>query len=294
MNTASSNATSASSRNPIIAMPLPRYLAAVAAAVCAACTTLPQTGTKPPPAAIAVPETARAVLRPVAFAQLPGWADDTLTDVWPAFTNGCTTLVAQEATAAIWREPCAATVAIDSRDAAAVRTFFERHFTAYQALTPEGKDAGLATGYYEPLLNGSRIRSEQYRYPLYAPPDDLLTIDLVELYPELKDKRRHGRDHRWSARNARRSACGGTRDRRRSAFHPARRAGISRHHLAAVDPAAESSRPRSGYRRRDPGAAARGFFLGLRRRCGAPGWPHEAGRASLAALAEGRAAAFMM
>ena len=193
MNTASSNATSASSRNQIIAMPLPRYLAAVAAAVCAACTTLPQTGIKPPPPAVAVPDTARAVFRPVAFAELPGWADDTLTDAWPAFTNGCTTLVAQEATAAIWRESCAATVAIDSRDATAVRTFFERHFTAYQALTPEGKDTGLVTGYYEPLLNGSRTRREQYRYPLYAPPDDLLTIDLVELYPELKDKRLRGR-----------------------------------------------------------------------------------------------------
>jgi membrane-bound lytic murein transglycosylase A len=174
-------------------MLLPRCLAVVAAAVCAACTTLPQTGIKPPPPAVAVPDTERAVLRSVAFSQLPGWADDTLADAWPAFTTGCTTLVAQEATAAIWREPCAATVAIDPRDAAAMRTFFERHFTAYQALTPEGKDTGLVTGYYEPLLNGSRTRREQYRYPLYAPPDDLLTIDLVELYPELKDKRLRGR-----------------------------------------------------------------------------------------------------
>ena len=173
-------------------MLLPRCLA-VAAAVCAGCTTLPQTGAKPSPPSVAVADSARAVLRPVAFAELPGWSEDTLADAWPAFTTGCTALVAQEATAALWREPCAATVAVDPRDAAAVRTFFERHFTAYQALTPDGKDAGLVTGYYEPLLNGSRIRSEHYRYPLYAPPDDLLTIDLVELYPELKDKRLRGR-----------------------------------------------------------------------------------------------------
>ena len=172
-------------------MPLPRCLAVAAAALCAACTTLPQTGTKPP--SVAVADATRAVLRPVAFAELPGWSEDTLADAWPAFTTGCTALVTQETTAAVWREPCAAAVAIDPRDAAAVRTFFERHFTAYQARTPDGEDAGLATGYYEPLLNGSRIQSEQYRYPLYAPPDDLLTIDLVELYPELKDKRLRGR-----------------------------------------------------------------------------------------------------
>jgi membrane-bound lytic murein transglycosylase A len=154
---------------------------------------LPPTGIKPPPPSVVVPETTRTVLRPVAFAQLPGWGDDTLVDAWPAFAVGCAALVAQSATTAIWREPCAAAVAIDPRDAATVRTFFERHFTAYQALTPDGKDTGLATGYYEPLLNGSRTRSGQYRYPLYAPPDDLLTIDLTELYPELKDKRLRGR-----------------------------------------------------------------------------------------------------
>src|SRR5207244_12267650 len=38
-----------------------------------------------------------------------------------------------------------------------------------------------------------RIRSEQDLYPRYAPPDDLLTIDLIELYPALKDKRLRGR-----------------------------------------------------------------------------------------------------
>ena len=51
----------------------------------------------------------------------------------------------------------------------------------------------MITGYYEPLLAGSRIRSARNRVPLYAAPDDLLTIDLTELYPELKDKRLRGR-----------------------------------------------------------------------------------------------------
>ena len=37
------------------------------------------------------------------------------------------------------------------------------------------------------------VRSARYGVPLYAAPDDLLTIDLTELYPELKDKRLRGR-----------------------------------------------------------------------------------------------------
>jgi len=162
-------------------------------ALCAACSTLPPSTPKAPSPAAVTAEPERAQFRPVAFQDLPGWADDTLADAWPAFTAGCTTLVARAATAAIWREPCAAATSIDPRQSTAVRTFFEQHFTAYRALAPDGQESGLVTGYYEPLLSGSRVRSERNRYPLYAPPDDLLTIDLSELYPELKDKRLRGR-----------------------------------------------------------------------------------------------------
>jgi membrane-bound lytic murein transglycosylase A len=154
--------------------------------LCAACTTLPTV--KP---TVAPPS--HALLRPVPFAEIPGWTDDMLADAWPALASGCARLATQPATEAVWREPCDAAAAIDRPDTLAARTFFERHFTAYRALDPEGGDTGIVTGYYEPLLNGSRTRNERYRYPLYAPPDDLLTIDLTGLYPELADKRLRGR-----------------------------------------------------------------------------------------------------
>lgn len=132
-------------------------------------------------------------LRAVAFADLPSWGDDTQADAWPSFSYGCTPLLAQARSAAIWRDACTAAAAVDPRNSSAVRAFFERHFTAYQVLDADGSDTGLVTGYYEPLLHGARQRDQRYRYPLYAPPDDLLTIDLVELYPELKDRRVRGR-----------------------------------------------------------------------------------------------------
>ena len=183
MNTARSSATPASSSIHPIALFLPKLSVAVAAALVAACVT--------PPAPQRTPATMH--LRAVAFAELPGWADDALAEAWPSFSAGCSALLAQPASAAIWSDVCTAATAVDRPGTVAARAFFERHFTAYQALTPDGKDTGLVTGYYEPLLNGSRTRSEQYRFPLYAPPDDLLTIDLAELYPELKDKRLRGR-----------------------------------------------------------------------------------------------------
>ncbi|HEX8009418.1 MAG TPA: MltA domain-containing protein [Casimicrobiaceae bacterium] len=157
------------------------------AAIAAACGSLAPAPTRPAPAL------ARPILRPVPFAQLPGWADDAVAEAWPAFDAGCAALLAQSATAATWREPCAAARAVDASDSAAVRAFFERHFTAYRALVPDGAETGLVTGYYEPLLNGSRTRSERDRFPLYGPPDDLLSVELSDLYPELKDKRVRGR-----------------------------------------------------------------------------------------------------
>jgi membrane-bound lytic murein transglycosylase A len=51
----------------------------------------------------------------------------------------------------------------------------------------------LITGYYEPILKGSRTPTATFRTPLYAAPDDLLTIDLGELYPDLKGRRLRGR-----------------------------------------------------------------------------------------------------
>jgi membrane-bound lytic murein transglycosylase A len=43
------------------------------------------------------------------------------------------------------------------------------------------------------LLQGSRTWTPKFRYPLYAPPDDLLVVDLSTPYPELKGLRLRGR-----------------------------------------------------------------------------------------------------
>ncbi len=49
------------------------------------------------------------------------------------------------------------------------------------------------TGYYEPLLHGSRNFGRSYRYPVYGVPPDLLVIDLAESNPDLKGIRLRGR-----------------------------------------------------------------------------------------------------
>ena len=78
-------------------------------------------------------------------------------------------------------------------DAASLRAFFESWFRPYRVVNSDGTHEGLVTGYYEPLLRGSRTRTAKYRYPLYSTPDDLLTIKVDNLFPELKGERVRGR-----------------------------------------------------------------------------------------------------
>jgi len=51
----------------------------------------------------------------------------------------------------------------------------------------------LFTGYYQPVLEGSRARTEKFRYPIYGRPADLITAELVTLGAAPKVERIFGR-----------------------------------------------------------------------------------------------------
>ncbi|MGQ9686036.1 MAG: MltA domain-containing protein [Thiobacillaceae bacterium] len=147
--------------------------------------------TEPPAATLpgTVKPLALPRVRTVSFRDLPNWQQDDHARAWPALLNSCRVLKDQ----AHWEEVCKAAVQLGTPDAKTARAFFERHFTPHQVLQNDGSPEGLVTGYYEPLLRGSRTPSDKYRYPLYGPPDDLLVVDLSTVYPELKNLRLRGR-----------------------------------------------------------------------------------------------------
>lgn len=157
----------------------------------AACTTTPEKTCKcPAPAPTAAPpEGPKELLKASSFSVLPGWTRDDQREAWPAFMASCTVLIKKNE----WREPCTVARDVDTASGEAIRTFFEAFFIPYQVINPDGSDNGLVTGYYEPLLRGARKRGGPYQIPLYRVPDDLLTIDLAALYPELKSMRLRGR-----------------------------------------------------------------------------------------------------
>jgi membrane-bound lytic murein transglycosylase A len=111
------------------------------------------------------------------FADLPGWTADDFSASWEAFKRSCTVL----GTRSGWSEPCAASRTVDAHNAAAIRQFFEANFNAYQIRNTDKTLDGTLTGYYEPLLNGSRQYGGAYVYPVYGTPDDMLYLDARRL-----------------------------------------------------------------------------------------------------------------
>ena len=123
----------------------------------------------------------------VSWSDVSGWMDEEPGAAWDAFLRSCSRIKAQAA----WRETCALAEQLPA--GASVRNFFEIHFLPYRVANADGSVQGLATGYYEPLLRGSRRKQGLYRFPLYAAPDDLLVVDLAAINPELKHLRLRGR-----------------------------------------------------------------------------------------------------
>jgi membrane-bound lytic murein transglycosylase A len=149
----------------------------------AACTT-------PRPTAPDVAPTVR--FEAVPFRKLPGWRADDALAAWPAIVSSCSVLGSR----AEWQSFCGVVVATSPGDAEFVRGFIESHLQPYKVWRVTGRKrekTGLVTGYYEPLLRGSRQRDEKFATPLYRRPDDLLVVDLSAVIPELKGKRVRGR-----------------------------------------------------------------------------------------------------
>jgi len=131
---------------------------------------------------------AAAWYRPVAFEDLPGWAQDDHLAAFQAFLKSCERVAAsgRERAPASGKTPqrpprplvavCGAATdaagGVTDKDKA--RAFFEERFTPNAVVKNE--KAGLLTGYYEPVLEGSRKREGPYQVPIYKRPPDLVNV----------------------------------------------------------------------------------------------------------------------
>ncbi len=123
------------------------------------------------------------------FNDLPLWQKTTPAAALETFLNSCRAIAARPA----WSKVCSEALFVNPGDEQAARLFFEQFFTPWQLINEDGSESGTITGYYVPELAGSRVADETYKYPIYRQPDDLLTIDLADVYPELAGYRLRGR-----------------------------------------------------------------------------------------------------
>jgi len=116
---------------------------------------------------------------PLKWSEVAGWAEDDPLPAFKTFRASCKPIAAQKgplaeskAIGTSLRDPCIAARADDISDNAKAREFFERSFTPL-LISRIGEDAGFVTGYYEPIVDGSRVQTDMYNVPVYRRPSNL-------------------------------------------------------------------------------------------------------------------------
>lgn len=143
---------------------------------------------------------------PVAWADIAGWNDDDHLQAYKAFRISCKPISAQHDPAAdpktdakadvkadakaldgSLRDPCRAARAAELSDGARAKAFFEAYFLPLR-ISRLGEDQGFVTGYYEPVLDGSRTQTDVYTVPVYRRPSNLFVRGFKQDAPSLPNK----------------------------------------------------------------------------------------------------------
>jgi membrane-bound lytic murein transglycosylase A len=142
-------------------------------------------------AEVAGPTIAGARVTPVPFDQLEGWTSDDHAAAFAAFRRSCEALARgdpalrpAEPGSQDLRVICLRAAALPARsNPEEARRFFEQSFAAFEVVPEAGR--GFLTGYFEPEYEGALEPSAEFRAPLLARPDDLVTMAQGETLPGL-------------------------------------------------------------------------------------------------------------
>jgi len=113
-------------------------------------------------------------LTPLSYDDLVGWSGENHAAALDALHYSCTETRKMKA-------PC--DLLPGEYSAAQAKEFFETHFTPHEI---NDGQKGRFTGYYEPVFDGRRQRSAEFSKPVYALPDDMLTLNIADFSTELE------------------------------------------------------------------------------------------------------------
>ncbi|WP_225676112.1 murein transglycosylase A [Bradyrhizobium hereditatis] len=131
---------------------------------------------------------------PIAWSEIAGWSEDDHLAAYKAFRVSCRPIVAQQkppadpkALGTSLRDPCRIARSLELSDEAKARTFFEEHFLPLR-ISRLGEGEGFVTGYYEPIVDGSRSENEVYKVPVYRRPSNLFVRGTTQASAGLPNK----------------------------------------------------------------------------------------------------------
>lgn len=129
------------------------------------------------------------LLKRASWQEIAAIQQDDMQASWSAWLQSCQGLKNKIE----WQVVCQQATKINKNDVVTIQTYWQQNFDVYSTAKQNGEQTGLITGYYQPILRGSRKPVGNYTIPLYKAPKDLITVNLSNLYPELKFKRIRGR-----------------------------------------------------------------------------------------------------
>jgi membrane-bound lytic murein transglycosylase A len=119
-------------------------------------------------------------LEPIAWSALDGWTADDHSKAFATFLASCRPLLrsspAKRETRPMYfalKQVCRRALDAGRLSKDQARLFFERNFRPLR-IAKLGDSAGLLTGYYEPIVDGSRFPTPIFKVPIYRRPPDLV------------------------------------------------------------------------------------------------------------------------
>jgi membrane-bound lytic murein transglycosylase A len=122
---------------------------------------------------------AGTALEPIKWTQLDGWRGDDHRAAFAAYQASCQALRKMQhnddrrPVQSGLRNVCRRASGLLPQDSQAARIFFEENFQPVR-IARLGEVEGLVTGYYEPIVQGSRFPNPEFHIPLYRRPPDLV------------------------------------------------------------------------------------------------------------------------
>ena len=139
-------------------------------------------------------EISGAQYAPVAWTDIAGWSEDDHLQAYGAFRASCRPIAAQSKPAAdqkalgiSLRDPCRIARTLELTDGARAKAFFEENFLPLR-ISRLGEPEGFVTGYYEPIIDGSRTQNEVYNVPVYRRPSNLFVRGFTQEATSLPNK----------------------------------------------------------------------------------------------------------